>query len=132
MIIRQIEQSDLPEIFSWFENRKYPQPIIEDIAPDFGIIAEDNGVKVACMWAYLTGRSIAFIDWVATNPKVIQPREYTDALITHMKTMCEHSDPPIRALCFFTQNDKLAEQFKKSEFRANKTFHKLIWTTKNS
>lgn len=131
MIIRQITKDDMPEVFSWFATRKYPQPIVESIAPDFGIVAEEDGILKACMWAYLTGRSIAFVEWVATNPSVRDHRKYTDALIQHLKTMCEHSDPPIRALCFYTQNEKLAGQFKHAGFSKGKEYFRMLWTTKN-
>lgn len=132
MIIRKITDTDYPEILSWFASRKWPQPPVEDIAPQVGFVAEENGQLVACAWSYFTGRSIAFIEWTGTNPAL------TDELGTKglhyvldaIKDFCAVSNPPVRALCLFTQNDKLCSHFSKMGFKSAKGYTRLMWVAK--
>lgn len=131
-MIRQIQTQDYPEVLSWFAERKWPQPPVENIAPIVGFVCEDNGELQACVWAYFTGRSIAFIEWSGTNPSIPE-EEGTKALhrvVDAMKEYCDHMSPPVKALCFFTQNDKLADHFKKMSFKKNEGYHRLMWVSR--
>lgn len=131
-VIRDITASDIPTIGKWFEKRKWPLPAIEAIGPDFGVIAEEDGVPVACIHAYLTGRSVAFIEFCGTNPDVSSQTGMIafDRLIQHFKKMCDHSTPKIRALCLYTQSEQLAARFKKNGFKTEEKYHRALWTLK--
>lgn len=136
MIIREIDkEKDLPEIARWFENRKWPMPVVQDIGPGFGIMAEEDGVGYACVWAYLTGRSIAFLDWCGTNPSVGDREGVTalDECFMHLKRMCEMSEPKIRALSMVTKNRFIANHLEaRMGFRKEEDCFRLLWTAKPS
>lgn len=132
MIIREIKPEDVAEVFTWMADRKWPQPAVADIAPKFGIVAEREGKLLACLYSYLTGSSIAFIEWTATNPSV-DSNDSANALMLlfeHMKKMCDVSDPKVRALCLYTQNDKFADQLASSGFKKTQKFYRLMWIKK--
>lgn len=129
--VRDITDDDMPEIARWFSTRKWPQPIVEGIAPSYGLIAEtEEGLPISCVWVYTTGRSIAFMEWLGSNPDA--PGSLTilamKSLTDHLKQMCELSDPPIRALRFYTQNKALAAQLESRHFKKSKDYLRLIWT----
>jgi len=123
---------DMLEICRWFKNRKWPAPVIENIGPNFGLVAEDNGELLACAWVYITGRSLAYVDWIATNPDL--PKNLTnDALglvVEDIKKMCDKASPKIRALCLITKNESLAFSMAKRGFKKESEYHKLLWTSK--
>jgi hypothetical protein len=133
MEIREIQADrDLEEIARWFLNRKWPYPVIENIGPGFGLIAEEGEVKYACAWIYLTGRGIAYIDWLATNPDVDRKigAESLNSLVERIKELAKVFEPEIKALCFFTKNKALASQMEFNDFRKEEGYSRLLWTSK--
>lgn len=134
MKIREVVlETDLPEISRWFEKRRWPQPPIDGIGPDFGLICEQDGVSIACCFIYLTGRAIAFIEWCGTNPDVDQAIATTgfSAIIEHMKRMCEVSqEPKIRALHLNTKNKLFASHLESNGFKREDGFVRMLWTSK--
>jgi len=126
-VIRPITEDDLPEIFEWFAERKWPMPAIKDIAPQTGLLSEINGVPRACLWFYLTGKSIAFIEWIATNPEIEQ-KVQSAGLIEILSHMQATDDSPVKALCFYTKNEKLSRLFTRAGFSHQASYHKLLWT----
>lgn len=130
MKTRSITPLDIPEIFRWFESRKWPMPPIENVAPGDGFVCEEDDRMLACAWVYFTGRSIAILEWTATNP------DLPDGLTQHalhkcvdsIKDYCQHVSPPIKALCLFTQNEKLADSFERMKFKKQGGYQRLLWT----
>jgi hypothetical protein len=136
MLIREILEDDLTEIFSWFETRKWPLPAITGIGPRMGMMAiDDRGVPMSCAWLYLSGTAIADIDWVATNPDVDQAvaMDSVGDLVERLQAWSKGSEPAakIRALRLFTKSDKLVEVFEKRQFRKAKDYTRLLWTLKD-
>lgn len=133
MIIREIiAEEDLPEIARWFETHRWPFPAVPGIGPGLGIIAEEDGVLYACAWIYITGRSLAYIDWLATNPDT--PREQNnkalELVIEKIKETASNSSPPVKALCLITKNKSLAQKLMGLKFKREEGFYKLLWTSK--
>ena len=71
VIIRLIQDEDLPEVSEWFTARKWPVPPAGKMLPDTGYVAErvSDGQLLAVAWFYLTNSQVGIIDWIATNPK---------------------------------------------------------------
>lgn len=133
MNVRKIDlEQDAEIIFKWFENRKWPHPAVADVAPEFGLIAEQGGVGIACVWIYLTGRSLAYMDWLATNPDLPNTMGTLgiDAIVEYLKDFCKVSEPRIRALSLVTKNKSLAAHMQTSKFRKEEGYYKLTWTSK--
>ena len=130
--VREIKEADIPEIIRWFNDRKWAFPAIEGVCPSFGIIAEKDGVQYACIYAYITGTSVTYLEWSATNPDISieQGMKALDEIILHFKKMCELSEPKVRVLCLMTQSEALSDRFKKHGFRIQKDFYKAVWTLK--
>lgn len=132
MIVRDIKPEDMPEIFSWFEKKRWPYPPVERVAPEWGFVAEKDGRKLACAFAYLTGTSIAFIDWTATNPEVdesVTVKALVD-VIEKMKEIFQAISPKVSAMCLATPNKRLAERFEKTGFRKQEGFYRCLWVAK--
>jgi len=133
MNIREVDLNiDGEEIAKWFLNRKWPYPMVANIGPIHGFIAEKEGNKYACAWVYMTGRSLAHIDWLATNP-VLDPKttaEALDLVIEKIKEVTPFSDPPIKALCIMTKNKALASRLQSKKFVKEDGFQRLLWTSK--
>lgn len=134
MIIREIKpELDLEEIAKWFQTRKWPMPPIENIGPSFGLIAEDQeGNRYGCVWLYTTGRSLAYVDWLAVNPEFTQAQgnQAIQLIMDHIKQMCQVSDPKIKALCLFTKNRALANHMTTMGFKKEDNYQRLLWTSK--
>ena len=130
--IREIKEDDLPEIFRWFNDRQWPLPAVRNVAPEIGMIAEKNGIRYACIYSYITGTSVAYLEWPCTNPDipVEQSMEAFDEIVHHYKRMSEVSPSPnkVRVLCLMTQSESLANRFKKHGFKIKSGYHKAIWT----
>lgn len=137
MIIRPVTEDDIPEIGRWFETRRWEFPPIEDIIPKDGLVADNNGVLVSCAFLYLTGRSVAFIAWTATNPDVPERVGMIglNDVIEKLKKFAAQSEPPVRALCTYVANEKLIHHYTKNlGFRINSKIPRqtqLIWTKKD-
>lgn len=129
MKVRPILESDLTEVLGWFQSRKWPQPPIEGIAPTDGLVAEHDGVLVACAWFYTTGRSIAYIEWTGTNPALPdgQGAEGLIEIVEALKEMGDKISPPVKAWCMFTQNEKLAAQFERMKFKKQSGYQRVLW-----
>lgn len=133
MKTREIKlEDDLPEISRWFKNRKWPMPAVQNIGPNVGLIAEEDDELLACAWVYITGRGIAFIDWVATNPDLPKglTNEALSVVLDDIKKMCTVATPKVNALCFYTKNESLAYALGNKGFKKESEYHKLLWTSK--
>ena len=126
--VRAITDDDFSEIARWFDNRKWPLPPAKNVGSKIGVIAEKNGVKYACIYSYLTGTAVAYLEWPGLNPDV--PMEQSMAafsdIIRHFKKMCEFSDPKIRVMSITTPSYSLSEEFKKHGFRIESGYYKQI------
>ena len=72
MTVRQIVESDMPMLQSWFTRHGWEQaPLWENMPKGFGYLCEADGVPAACGFLYLTVNSpLCFWEWTATNPDV--------------------------------------------------------------
>jgi hypothetical protein len=134
MLIREIKEDDLPEIFSWFETRKWPLPVIEGVGPKQGLLAEHEGKPVACLWIYMTGTSVADIDWIGTNPfaQYEIAKDGIKNLIESVKDWSRKSAPEakVRALRFYTRVKDMAALFSEHEFQKRDGYTRMLWTLK--
>lgn len=130
--IREIKEDDLPEIIRWFSNKKWPFPAAPGAGAQIGALAEKNGILYACIFTYITGTAVAYLEWPCLNPDIPkeQSGEAFDELIYHYKRMTEMSEPKIRLLCLTTQSESLAERFKNHGFRVNDGFYRAVWMLK--
>jgi len=130
--ILEISDNHIPEIIRWFDDRKWPLPGVPAIGPKIGAVAENNGVIYACVYSYITGTSVAFLEWTATNPDVPQDdaMKAFDDLLFHFKKMCELSNPKVRVLCLVTQSAAFASRLKKHGFKIQEECYKAVWTLK--
>lgn len=130
--VRDIREDDLPEIIRWFDERKWPLPGVPNIGPKIGALAEKNGVIYACVYSYITGTSVAYLEWTATNPDVNQEEAMNafDEILTHFKKMCELSSPKVRVLVLMTQSKAFADRLKKHGFKVQSEQYKAVWTLK--
>lgn len=134
MMTRQIEEKDLPELLTWFQDRKWPTPPVEDAGPKIGFVLEEGEHLFACIWLYMTGTSKAYMDWIGTNPKLSGPiaMESIKKLINDVVNVVMNAEPKVRVLEFITQSDKLAEKFEGLSFKRTRGFNKLQWVAKES
>jgi hypothetical protein len=132
MLVRQIVEKDMPEIYGWMRERKWPYPPIDRIAPEWGFVAEEDGVMYACAFSYVTGSSIAFIDWTATNPNLEESKTVKALVevVNKLKDIFQNITPPVKAMALFTQNERLAERFEKSGFRKQEKYFRCLWVGK--
>lgn len=130
--IRDIREDDMPEIFRWFSERHWPMPPVEGVGPRIGVLAEKNGIIYACIYSYITGTAVSYLEWPGTNPDVPMGQQMAafDEIIHHFKKMCEVSNPKIRVLRLTTQSAALAEKFKKHGFKVDSDFYRATWTLK--
>lgn len=130
--ISEITENDVPEIFNWFSGRKWPLPAVHGVGPKIGVIAKKNGISYACIYSYITGTSVAYLEWPCTNPNVSQDQsmEAFDEIVFHFKKMCELSAPKIRVMVLMTQSESLANRFKKHGFKVQPDYYRAIWTLK--
>ena len=67
---RIILEEDYPVIRTWWEDRGVQAPS-QGLLPYTGVMAENNGVPVACAFLYEDkGGVVGMIEWEATNPEV--------------------------------------------------------------
>lgn len=130
---RDIKEDDLPEIIRWFSKRKWPMPAVPGVGAKIGALAEKNGVMYACIYTYVTGTSVAYLEWPCTNPDVPldQSMGAFDELIIHFQKMCSFSEPKIRVLCITTQSEHLSKRFEKHGFKKESGYHRALWTLKD-
>lgn len=130
--VREIREDDLAEIILWFNDRKWPLPGVPAIGPKIGAVAERDGNIYAVIYSYMTGTSVAFLEWTATNPNVPQDEAMNafDEVLHHFKKMCELSEPKIRVLCLVTQSAALSNRMKKHGFKIQEECYKAVWTLK--
>lgn len=77
---RLILEQDYPTIKTWWTCRggTPPDPAI---LPDIGVIVEEAGVPISCLFLYtVSNASIAVAEWEATNPECTSPFKKTKAL----------------------------------------------------
>lgn len=108
-------------------------PPVEGVGPRIGSLAEKNGIIYACIYSYVTGTSVAYLEWPGTNPDVPleQSMQAFDDLIDHFKRMCAASEPKVRVLCLTTQSKPLSERFRKHGFDIKGDFYRAVWTLKD-
>lgn len=132
--VRAITDEDFKDIVEWFDGRKWPLPPAKNVGSKIGVIAEKNGIKYACIYSYLTGTSVAYLEWPGLNPNV--PIEQSMGafadIIRHFKKMCALSDPKIRVISITTPSHSLSEEFKKHGFRVESGYYKATWMLKDT
>ncbi len=133
MIVRKVEDTDIPEISDWFKSIKWDLPAVDGALPKEGYVAEKNGSLVACAWLYLTNSSVAFIQWTNTNPLATES-DQAEGLSLIIKTIQEAGPkitPPIKSLCIYTRNDKFKDKLKSLSFRSQFGFNQCTWVAKD-
>lgn len=132
MIVRKVEDKDLPEISDWFRSISWPLPGVENLMPkDQGYVAVDGNKLCACAWLYLTGTSLGLISWTNTHPK-LEAEKQKEALNAVIKTIQEAATfANVKLLVVHTKNEKFAETLKKLEFRAGFGFYQATWIAKD-
>lgn len=70
MAIRPIVEADLIEISEWVKSARWPMPIVEDGIPQGIVSTNVDGDLFACAFAYSTGTSVLFVDWILANPQL--------------------------------------------------------------
>jgi hypothetical protein len=130
--VRAIKDEDMPEIIRWFNDRRWPMPVVENSGPRNGVLAEKNGIIYACIYSYLTGTAVAYLEWPGTNPDIHldQSMEAFDEIVFHYKRMSELAEPKVRVLCLMTHSEHLANRFKKHGFKVQGDYYKAVWTLK--
>lgn len=130
--VRPITEEDFPEIVRWFDDRKWPLPPADNVGAKIGMLAEKNGVMYACIYSYVTGTSVVYLEWLGLNPSVPveQSSEALAALIENLKKMCEFAEPKVRVLSLSTQSEFIASKFKSSGFRVESDYYKVTWMLK--
>lgn len=81
MRVRRIDlELDYPVLKTWWARRGGVPPAIE-ILPDVGVIVEDAGMPVSCLFLYtMSNASVAVAEWEATNPDCMSPLKKIRAL----------------------------------------------------
>lgn len=130
--IREITEDDFPEISRWFSDRRWPLPAVDGVGAKIGALAEKNGIIYACIYSYVTGTSMAYLEWPGTNPDIPgdQSMSAFDELISHFKAMCQVSEPRVRVLCITTPSEALSNRFKNHGFKIDKNYYRAVWTLK--
>lgn len=113
IIVRDLTEEDMVEVSSWFTDRKWSMAPAPGILPASAYVAELDGELLSVAWMYITNSGLAFVDWIATNPKsgvrgiisVQKVFKYIDKLIARTGN--------IRACVSYTHNDKLAKYMSK-------------------
>lgn len=69
MEIRKFDpETDYVTCTSWWRKHSWPAVPL-DLLPKTGLMVEDNGVKLAAGWLYLTDSRFAVLEWVVGNPE---------------------------------------------------------------
>lgn len=130
MIIREITDQDYQEVLRWFKGREWPIPPIPDAAPNYGLVADNDGQLIACAFIYTTSRSMIFMDWLGLNPDVSfdVAKLGIDQIMDYLQNMCALAEPEVNAVCFFTKSEALAEQMVLKGFKKKREYIRLLWT----
>lgn len=134
MIIRKIQDSDLPEISQWFSSVSWDLPPVEGAIPPDGFLAELDGVPVACAWVYVTGSACSFVQWTNSNPELDErlQSEGLTKIIENFQEMGAHLTPPVKTIVMYTKSDKFKEKLKNMGFRSSNGFHQCTWVAKKN
>lgn len=134
MIIRKVEEQDLPEISRWFESISWDLPPVEGAIPRDGFIAELDNVLIACAWLYVTGSACSFVQWTNTNPDVDEKLQADgiSLILKKFQDMAPHLTPPIKTIVTYTRNDKFRDKLKTLGFRHQGGFYQCTWVGKKN
>lgn len=111
VIVRLIQDEDLPEISEWFVARKWPVPPAGKMLPESGYVAEKDGKLLAVAWFYLTNSQVGIVDWIATNPTTMTLG--LRSLIKILEHIEKISAGRTNVFMHFTPNEKLATFLKR-------------------
>lgn len=132
MIIRAVNESDIPEISTWFESISWDLPPVENSLPKQGFLAEQDGKLLACAWLYTSGTSIAEIGWTCTNPKSdskLQSDAISAVVEFIQKEICKVSG--IKSLKLYTKNMKFVQKLEGLNFRKKFPFYQMTWVSRD-
>jgi carbamate kinase len=132
MNIRKITDDDIPEISRWFKSIQWDLPPVDGVLPKDGFVAEKDGVLVACAWIYLTGSSVAFVQWSNTNPDLDAEVQSAGiaAVMKQYQDMSQHLSPPIKTIVTYTKNERFKAKLKSLDFRSQFGFYQCTWVGK--
>ena len=131
MIIRAITSADITIISRWFQYRRWPLPPVENVMPRDGFVAcHDDGTLLACAWLYSTGSSKAEVSWMNMNPDVEEDvaKAALLAVVEWIQKAVSYSDPPIRLLVSFTDDEQVIRSLESLGFRIRYGYARLTWT----
>jgi hypothetical protein len=134
MIIRKIEEQDLPEVSRWFESTSWDLPPVEGAIPPDGFVAVKDGKLVACAWIYVTGSACSFVQWTNTNEEIDEKLQSdgVTAIFKHFQEISSHLTPPIKAIVTYTKSEKFKEKLKGLGFRSSFGFYQCTWVGKKN
>jgi len=127
ILVRDIQDDDMPEVSSWFATRKWPK-IKQASLPPTGYVAFDGGNNklLAVTWLYITNSSLALLEWHATAPDAgVKGLRGIQKIIQHVKDVSDGKTTTIIDIC---SNDKLSAMItNKCGFRNSGKENVLIW-----
>lgn len=129
LLVRKIKDEDMPEVTSWFVDRKWPLPPVDGILPPTGFVAEKDGELYAAAWLYVSNSSLGHLEWMVTRPKSgVAGVRALEKVIEHIK---EASNPHVKCIIQFLSNDRLSRIMEKRQaFKNAGKENLLVWTRK--
>lgn len=130
MNFREVQESDYPELSTWFADIRKPYPIREGVLPLLGVVAYDEHGLVACCFLKQDGSSVARVEWIASSPRRSNQNrsESTEKLLDFVKLSLRASNPEIQILEIITQSDFLIKTCLKADFVPVRNFTRLLYT----
>jgi N-acetylglutamate synthase-like GNAT family acetyltransferase len=127
---RNFEESDLPEIASWFASLEWPLPPVADILPNISAVVEHDGKLLACGWLYTTKTTLAILSWTATSPSASQ-EDQTAAMDLVIKSL-QHAAKAggVKVILVMSKSDAFLTRLKKLGFRSKSGFDLCTWIAK--
>lgn len=107
---------DYWEVCEWWRQHEWPF-IPPHALPDNGVmIVDENGVKYAAGWLYVTDSSMGMFEWLVTNPK--SPIMYRKAALELMLQciLAAAKNMGLRSVFSSLKNKNLVKLFNKSGF----------------
>lgn len=130
MHYRSIAKEDYQAFLPWFLNRQWTKPPAHNTFSDQGIAIYFDEMPAACLWVYLTGSGIAYLDWIASNP-VLEEHDQTRAkmnLIEYVqRELCNAVEPKINLLVCNIADIELIQDMKRIGFYSKRGLVQMSW-----
>ena len=116
MTVRDTRRGDYEMFVSWWDGHVGWEAPLEHALPDSGFLVEGDGFPVVAGWLYRTDSSIAWLEWIISNPQASK-EERADALpilierLTHEARMLG-----FKIVFTSTNNKRLLAQYEEAGF----------------